>query len=114
MGKKLKTLFFLFVALNSHGVSYVSGTEDIPLMEGMAIESAPILFDKNQGEVLITKASTLLLPKDVRSFYKKTLRNLGWTPLSKNKFKREGQVLDIEIEKKNAKTDITFELKETL
>lgn len=114
MINRLKALFILFTALNSYGVSYVPGTEDIPLMEGMVIESAPILFDKNQGEVLITRASTPLLPKDILSFYKKTLRNLGWIHVSENKFKREMQVLDIEIGKRREKTTINFELKETL
>ena len=114
MGSRLKPLFIFFIALNSYGVSYVPGTEDIPLMVGMTIESAPILFDKNQGEVLITKASTSFLPKDVRSFYKKTLKNLGWVYVSENKFKREMQVLDIEIGKRSGKTSVNFELKETL
>ncbi|MDC0348898.1 hypothetical protein OAN21_00620 [Alphaproteobacteria bacterium] len=114
MVSRLKTLSILFIALNSYGISYVPGTEDIPLMEGMTIESEPILFDKNQGEVLITKSSTHLLPKDVKNFYKKTLKNLGWTVISENKFKREMQILDMEIKERNGKTTVNFELKESL
>lgn len=91
-------------------ISYLPGTEDIPLIEGVVEIENPTLFDSPQGKVVISKVVTSLEKKDVKSFYKEVLPNLGWREISENKYKRETQLLKINIEDLHNKTVIVFEL----
>lgn len=97
-----------------HGVSYIPGTEDVPVMEGiLCTQETPSLFDTEKGRVVISKVVSSLKDSEIENFYRQILSNLGWSKLSKNKYKRESQVLDIKIESEKGKTFITFELVES-
>lgn len=103
-----------FVFLKGYGVSYVPGTEDIPLMEGASlVEERPSIFDVSQGRVSLSRIACSWKGSEVENFYKKILPNLGWVRLSKNKYQREEQFLDIKTEPVQEKTLIIFELKES-
>ena len=105
-----------FCFLNSYGekMSYVPGTEDIPLMEGTShITEEPNVFDASQGRVSISKVISSSQIREIESFYENSLVNLGWKGLSKNKYQRGNQLLDIKIDPMGEKTLMTFELKES-
>ena len=103
-----------FVFLNGYGISYVPGTEDIPLMEGASlVEEKPSIFDVSQGRVSVSRIVCSWKGSEVENFYRQTLPNLGWIRLSKNKYQREEQFLDIKTDLLKEKTLIIFELKES-
>jgi hypothetical protein len=116
MGGKVITLFLLvvFMLFKSYGVSYVPGTEDIPLMESISfVPESQSVFDTEKGRVVISRAFSSLKNSKIESFYRQVLSNLGWRELSKNKYRRESQILSLRIDSRNEKTFITFELIES-
>jgi hypothetical protein len=89
--------------------------EDLPLMPGMVEKTeAAVIFDKPGGRIVETDAETTKPASDITKFYAATLPPLGWQPLSKSGFTRDGEILSIDIEQKNGTTFIHFSLTPTL
>lgn len=80
------------------GGQFVSGFEDLPLMPGLVqIKDAGTVFDTPSGRIIEAYADGQVTPTDVASFYARTLPQLGWRQVSQNRYRREGEVLDLEI-----------------
>lgn len=108
-------LFSVFLCLwsfSSSGTAFLSGSEDIPLMLGMAVQESPAIFDKKEGQVLVSKAITHETTPAILRFYDQVLPNLGWTKLGMDTYRRKTQTLKIKIEKKENGQHVTFNLVE--
>ena len=75
-------LFSILLVFNSFAMDFVSGFEDIPLMEGLKqIESDDIAFGNEETRYL--EAQLVAVRKknfqNIKDFYIKTLPQLGWT-----------------------------------
>lgn len=76
------------------GSQFLSITEDVPLMPGLA-ESAETatVFDKPAGRIATTEAVGPVTASAVKRFYVETLPQLGWQVLAPDLFRREAERL---------------------
>lgn len=82
----MRYVFILFLCAStfSFGEPFISGTDDVPIMEGFQ-ECSPEtqgLFSTPEGRIVTTVARGHGKWEDVRTFYNTTLKNLGWKSLS--------------------------------
>lgn len=109
-------LFSVFLGFNSFAMDFVSGFEDIPLMEGLKqIESDDIAFGNEETRYL--EAQLVAVRKksfqNIKDFYIKTLPQLGWTLKESSasflRFYRETDILEINrISEKPLKISISL------
>ena len=78
--------------------TFVFGFEDLPLMNGLnQIQQESVLFDTPQGRIVPASATGAVTREAVVSFYRETLPQLGWIALDDQTYRREGEVLRLEI-----------------
>jgi hypothetical protein len=78
--------------------AFVTGTEDLPLMPGLAIvEGAGMVFDTPQGRIVEAYAKGAAKREAVLDFYAATLPQLGWKAESRAAYRREGELLRLEL-----------------
>ncbi|MFN7662804.1 MAG: hypothetical protein ACK5PQ_03670 [Alphaproteobacteria bacterium] len=107
---------FLFFISKSFTASYVPGTEDVPLMNGMQPSTdSPTAFDSVQGRIVSAKTFVSEPREIIENFYDQTLQNLGWAiKISGKEYIRDKQILKIQINKKSNKNlEVSFELTES-
>lgn len=77
--------------------SFLSGFEDVPLMEGMTADpDAGLVFDSPAGRIVEAWATGSVRWGEVLAFYAATLDSLGWVRETPSRFRREGEVLTID------------------
>lgn len=109
-------LLSVFLGFNSFAMDFVSGFEDIPLMEGLKqIESDDVAFGNEETRYL--EAQLVAVRKksfqNIKDFYIKTLPQLGWTLKESSasflRFYRETDILEINrISEKPLKISISL------
>ncbi len=109
-------LLSVFLGFNSFAMDFVSGFEDIPLMEGLKqIESDNVAFGNEETRYL--EAQLVAVRKksfqNIKDFYIKTLPQLGWTLKESSasflRFYRETDILEINrISEKPLKISISL------
>ena len=84
----------------SQAPDFISVIEDLPLMPGL-IEDADgaMSFDTANGRIAETIASGQVVPENVLGYYKRALPQLGWKRLTATRYRREDEVLIIDITK---------------
>jgi hypothetical protein len=88
---------------------FVPGTEDVPLMPGLAPTDRPVVFDKPQGRIVETAAKGKVTREGVRRFYKETLPGLGWREEA-GEWRREAEALRIETKGRDGDLRVEFSL----
>ena len=61
------------------------------------VPDAGTMFDTPSGRVVEAYAKGKVAMADVTAFYDKTLPHLGWKKVTAHRYRREGEVLDLEI-----------------
>ncbi len=90
---------------------FLAGFDDLPVMPGLnAVDGAGIVFDTPSGRIIEGYAAGPVTQASVSRFYDKTLPQLGWRPVSKNEFRREGEHLKIEFQGKDKALTVRFTL----
>jgi hypothetical protein len=93
---------------------FLAGFDDLPVMPGLnAVDGAGIVFDTPSGRIIEGYAAGPVTQASVSRFYDKTLPQLGWRPVSKNEFRREGEHLKIEFQGKDKALTVRFTLSPT-
>ena len=84
---------------NLHGVpAFIPGINGLPLMGGLVIvPDSHVIFETLNGRIIEIFAIGEHSSVDILSFYSATLRQLGWRKNSKNVFRRDEDLLRIEI-----------------
>ena len=78
--------------------TFVFGFEDLPLMNGLVqIQQESVLFDTPQGRIVQASATGAVTREAVVSFYRETLPQLGWIAMDDQTYRREGEILRLEI-----------------
>ncbi len=78
---------------------YFTEVPDLPLMPGMAeMPDAGVSFDKPEGRIVKVVAQGEGTADEVLRFYRRALPQLGWEAAGPKRFRREGEVLDLEVE----------------
>ena len=111
----LRRLAFILALLAPTGAAlaaeYVAGTEDLPLMPGLAaVAGSSLVFDKPQGRIVEAQATGKVKRSDVQSFYGATLPQLGWTPAGADAWRREGEQLHLDFHGRDGDLTIGFSL----
>ena len=77
---------------------YFSALPDMPVAPGLRedVETA-VHFDQPEGRVIVLQASGNRSEQSVKSFYSKTLPALGWENLPDGRWRRDGEVLTLDI-----------------
>lgn len=100
----LLAIFFFSLPCAAEEVAFMSGFEDLPLMDGLKqSEDAAVSFDTPSGRIIEAYAQSDEIGKQkIAEFYNKTLPQLGWRRVSDKKaflsYVREGEVLTISVE----------------
>jgi len=93
------------------GPGYVPGTEDVPLMPGLAAEAeSALLFDKPQGRIVEASARGAVSRRAVLAFYQESLPQLGWHPAGERHFQREGERLSLDFDGNDGNLLVGFSL----
>ncbi|MES2961761.1 MAG: hypothetical protein V4694_05195 [Pseudomonadota bacterium] len=92
---------------------FVQGSEDIPLLVGMnKIFDDSLGFDSSSGSIMTSSYETQIDLERVKNFYHKTLPQMGWklvsSDITKSKFKREKEKLEIDFVNQNGKDVVRF------
>jgi hypothetical protein len=91
--------------------AFVPGTEDVPLMPGLAaVEGTEVVFDKPQGRIVEAQARGRVKPEAVRRFYGETLPGLGWTKSGPQRWQRDSEALAIDIKGRDGAVTVGFTL----
>jgi hypothetical protein len=77
--------------------SFLSGTEDLPVMPGLTESPGTMVFGTPGGRILEAFASGRVTADQVQSFYAATLPQLGWLSQGKGVYRRENEVLKLDV-----------------
>jgi hypothetical protein len=98
MIRRLVAMLLLLAPLAAHAEGFVAGTEDVPLMPGLApVAGSALAFDKPQGRIVEAQARGKVTRTAVRRFYGESLPQLGWTPAGPETWQRERETLRLEL-----------------
>ena len=90
---------------------FVPGTEDVPLMPGLATDAgSDLVFDKPQGRIVELRAHGAVTRKAVLAFYKESLPQLGWHAADERHFQREGEKLSLDFTGTDGNLQVGFTL----
>lgn len=92
-------------------VTFVPGTEDVPLMAGLTpLREGGLTFDKPEGRIVQAVAKGAVARMAVRRFYRASLHALGWTRIGADRWSREGERLKVDIRGHDGDLSIAFTL----
>ncbi|MGH6719497.1 MAG: hypothetical protein ACREER_09285 [Alphaproteobacteria bacterium] len=107
----LALLVLLVLAVGARAAGFVSGTDDLPLMDGLAeIAGSGTVFDKPSGRFVEAYAAGPVSEDAVAGFYRESLPHLGWSPAGPLIFTREGERLSIVLTPTDAGLTVRFSL----
>ncbi len=93
--------------------AFLSTLDDVPLAPGLReVTGAGLLFDTPQGRIVEAYAEErregAVARKAVRRFYRDTLPQLGWRRTGRARYRREGEVLRLAFQHKEATLTVRF------
>lgn len=88
--------------------AFLSEMEDLPLPDGLVEAAGGMLFDSPTGRILEATASGNLSAEQIGTFYAQTLPELGWQKLGSTSYRRDNEMLKIEIDAKHRPTLVRF------
>jgi hypothetical protein len=111
---RLAILFFLGVVgaiVPARAEEFVPGTEDIPLMPGLApVANSALVFDKPEGRIVETRVAGATTRAKVEAFYAASLPPLGWTPLGRDRWRRDAERLTLDFSEARGGLAVGFTL----
>lgn len=89
--------------LHADPSAFVSVIPDLPLMAGLVEDPVDaVVFETSSGRIAQAQASGAGDRRAVLDFYAATLPQLGWDLETRGRYRREGEVLSLEITKDEA------------
>ena len=77
---------------------FVSGIADLPLMPGLEeIEESAMVFSKPEGRIVEVMARGAVTREAASAFYDQTLPQLGWRPHRAGDWRRENEILRLDM-----------------
>jgi hypothetical protein len=99
------------LAQSAAAPAFVAGTEDVPLMPGLApVAGSDLVFDKPEGRIVEAQAAGRVSRAAVRKFYAATLPQLGWTPAGSELWRRENEALHLDFTGRDGALTVGFTL----
>ena len=101
----------LAVAAAQTPAAYVPGLEDVPLMRGLAPAGGnDVSFDSPQGRIVIVNTTGAVERATVLTFYADSMTQLGWDRIGDSAFRREGELLRLELGQRGDLLTVRFAL----
>jgi hypothetical protein len=111
MLRRFALILLLLAPLPALADSFVAGTEDVPLMPGLApVAGSALAFDKPEGRIVEAQASGKVTRAAVHQFYTATLPQLGWKPAGTDAWQREGETLRLDFRGRDGDLTVGFTL----
>jgi hypothetical protein len=107
----LATLFLsapLSLPLAAAENAFLSELEDLPLPPGLTEMPGGMLFDSPTGRIVEATAQGEISADGVLSFYMQTLPELGWQKVGPVSFRRDNELLKIEVDSKRRPLLVRF------
>lgn len=107
----LALLMLLMPLASPRAEGFLTGTDDLPLMDGLAeVAGSTTVFDQPAGRFIEGYATGRVAAEDVAVFYQETLPHLGWAVAGPLTFTREGERLSIVLTPGGADLTVRFSL----
>jgi len=104
-------VLLLLMPLAARAAGFVAGTEDVPLMPGLApMAGSALTFDKPEGRIVEAQASGKVTRAAVQQFYAAALPQLGWTPAGAETWRREHETLRLDYKGRDGELTVGFTL----
>ncbi|MBO7244340.1 MAG: hypothetical protein J6V53_03550 [Alphaproteobacteria bacterium] len=105
-------VFFFFLPIIAFAETFLANTSDIPVMNGLQINSAEEMdFDTPTGQLLVLEGvSNKKCGDEILKFYQTTLPQLGWKETEQGIFNRQNDSLTITILKNNQPSKVRFDI----
>jgi hypothetical protein len=111
MLRHLALLLLLLAPRTAPAAEFVAGTEDVPLMPGLApIAESSIVFDKPEGRIVEAQARGPVSRSAVSAFYGTTLPQLGWRAAGVDAWSREAELLRLDFHGHDGALTVGFTL----
>jgi|SRR5579883_1618377 hypothetical protein len=111
MLRRLALMLLLAAPIPALADDFVAGTEDVPLMPGLApVEGSALTFDKPQGRIVEAQARGKVSRSAVHRFYAATLPQLGWKVAGANAWRREDEMLRLDFHGRDGELTVGFTL----
>ncbi|MEX0759138.1 MAG: hypothetical protein WD100_06120 [Tistlia sp.] len=93
---------------------FFADLDDLPLMAGLQeMAEASIAFDKPGGRIGEVYAEGAVPAEQVRAFYEEALPHFGWQAVAENRYRRDGESLELEISEAAGVTTLRIALSPT-
>ena len=100
-----------YLGAQSAAQGFLGGVEDLPLMAGLSeVPEARVVFDKPGGRIVEAFAVGAVGAAEVAAFYDAALPQLGWTRVREGAFEREGESLEIGVERDGSGVTVRFSI----
>jgi hypothetical protein len=110
--RHLLTAFALILLLapgSAWAEAFLSAYEDLPLAPGLTeVMGSGMSFDSPSGRIVEAYAHGAPKAAEILKFYATTLPQLGWTRASDRLYRREAEVLRLEITQDRAGVTLRF------
>ncbi|MEO5338221.1 MAG: hypothetical protein H7841_15200 [Magnetospirillum sp. WYHS-4] len=107
----LMAVLILLAPLAGHADGFLSIEDDLPLMPGLAeVPEGGIVFDTAEGRLAETQATGALAAPQVLEFYAAALPELGWTRLDDATFRRDAELLRLQMAPTAAGVAVRFSI----
>ena len=91
------------------GDRFVVGITDLPLISGLyLVEEETVIFEKPVGRFIHAVAKGGRTEEDFWQFYRDTLPQLGWRTVTPRIYFRDGESLNINVEKNDSQIIANF------
>lgn len=90
--------------------AFLTELEDLPLAPGLAETPGGMLFDSPTGRIVEATARGDATAEQVISFYAQTLPELGWQKVGPSSYRRDNEVLKIDVEARKRPLLVRFSL----
>jgi hypothetical protein len=112
---RARFVLILLLALLAFGTAradeFVTGTEDVPLMPGLAmIDGSALVFDKPEGRIVEAQARGATSRAKVQAFYTSSLPQLGWRKSGINQWRRDAERLKLDFRGEDGHLTVGFTL----
>lgn len=86
------------LATPASATDFLAGIADLPLPDGLReAKDKSTVFDSAVGRIVTAYASGAGTAESVHDFYNSTLPQLGWTETDEGNWRRENQILKIDV-----------------
>ncbi len=91
--------------------TYVAGTDDVPLMPGLApVAGSSLVFDKPEGRIVKAEAKGTVSRDKVLAFYGASLPELGWHGDGDGAWQRDDEHLHLDFSGRDGDLIVGFTL----